>query len=99
MQHTVKQSTRYITHVHIQAMMIKMNNDTNFMLKDNQEDIQARESMCQIKQYTTMNPYMQDDQNNHGTNQNHYAKRSKMSNRYNQHVNIPNKYSNEVQKR
>ena len=80
MQHTVKQSTRYITHVHIQAMMIKMNNDTNFMLKDNQEDIQARESTCQIKRYTTMNPYMQDDQNNHGTNQNHYAKRSKMSN-------------------
>ena len=61
-------------------MMIKMNNDTNFMLKDNQEDIQARESTCQIKRYTTMNPYMQDDQNNHGTNQNHYAKRSKMSN-------------------
>ena len=46
MHHTVKQSTGYITHVHIQDMMIRMNNDTNAMLKDNQENIQARESMC-----------------------------------------------------
>ena len=46
-----------------------------------------------------MNPYMQGDQNNHGKNQNHYAKQSKISNRCNQHVNIPNKYSNEVRKK
>ena len=46
-----------------------------------------------------MNPYMQGDQNNHGKNQNHYAKRNKMSNRYNQNVNILNKYSNEAHKK
>ena len=39
---------------------------------------------------------MRGDKNNHGKNQNHYAKQSKISNRCNQDVNIPNKYSNEV---
>ena len=53
------------------------------MLKDDQENIQTSESMCQVKQYITMNPYMQGDQNNHGKNQNHYAKQSKISNQCN----------------
>ena len=76
-----------------------MNSDTDIMLKEDQDNIYARELTCQIKWYTTMNPYMQGDQNNHGKNQNHYAKWNKMSNLYNQHINIPNKYSNEVQKK
>ena len=53
------------------------------MLEDDQEDIQAKESTCQIKRYITMNPYMQGDQNNHGKYQNHYAKRNKIGNQYN----------------
>ena len=38
MRHAVKQGTGCITHVHIQAMTIKMNSDTNIMLKDDQDD-------------------------------------------------------------
>ena len=76
-----------------------MNNDANIMLKDDQDNIQENESTCQVKWYIMMNPYMQGDQNNHGKNQNHYAKRNKMSNRYNQNVNILNKYSNEAHKK
>ena len=30
---------KYITYVHIQAMMIKMNSDTYIMLKDDQDNI------------------------------------------------------------
>ena len=48
MQHTVKQNTGYITHAHAKAMTIRMNGDTNIMLKDDQDNIQASESMCQI---------------------------------------------------
>ena len=39
MQHIVKQSTKYITHVHVQAITIGMNSDTDIMLKDDQDDI------------------------------------------------------------
>ena len=42
---------------------------------------------------------MQGDQNNHGKSQNHYAKQSKISNQCNQHINISNKYGNEVLKK
>ena len=42
---------------------------------------------------------MRGDQNNHGQNQNHYAKQGKMTNQYNQHVNVPNKYNNEAHKK
>ena len=69
------------------------------MLKDDQEDIQARESTCQVNEYITTNPYVQGDQNSHGKDRNHYAKRNKMNNRYNQHVNISNKYDNEAQRK
>ena len=44
MRHAVKQSTGYITHVCIQAMIIRMNNDANIMLKDDQDNMQAREN-------------------------------------------------------
>ena len=47
----------------------------------------------------TMNLYMQEDQNNRGKYQNHYAKQNKIGNQCNQHVNISNKYSNEAQRR
>ena len=40
---------RYITHVHIQAMTIKMNGDKDNMLKDDQGNMQARESSHQFK--------------------------------------------------
>ena len=40
---------RYITHVHIQAMTIKMNSNKDSMLEDDQDDIQARESTHQVK--------------------------------------------------
>ena len=48
MQHAIKQSTGYITHAHAKAITIRMNGDTNIMLKDDQDNIQASESMCQI---------------------------------------------------
>ena len=48
MQHTIKQNTGYITHVHTQTMIVKMNSDTDIMLKDDRENIQASESMSQI---------------------------------------------------
>ena len=53
MQHTVKQNTGYITHGHAEAMTIRMNDDTNIMLKDGQYNIQASESTCQINRYTS----------------------------------------------
>ena len=59
--------------------------------------MQVRESTCQIK--PTTNPYMQGDQNSHGKYQNHYAKRNKIGNQYNQHVNISNEYGNEAQRK
>ena len=39
----------YTTHVHIQAMTIKMNNDKYNMLKNDQDNIQARKSTHQVK--------------------------------------------------
>ena len=39
----------YITYVHIQVMIIKMNSDKDNMLKDDQDNIQARESTHQVK--------------------------------------------------
>ena len=57
-----------------------MKSDTNIMLEEDQDNIQASESICRIKWYITMNPYMQGGQNNHRKNQNHYAKQSKISN-------------------
>ena len=39
MRHAVRQSTGYITHVHTQTMIVKMNSDTDIMLKDDQENI------------------------------------------------------------
>ena len=57
-----------------------MKSDIDIMLEDDQDNIQASESICRIKRYITMNPYMQGGQNNHGKNQNHYAKQSKTSN-------------------
>ena len=56
-----------------------MKNDTDIILEDDQDNIQASESICRIKRYIIINPYMQGDQNNHGKDQNHYAKRNKMN--------------------
>ena len=69
------------------------------MLKGDRENIQASESMSQINRYITMNLYMQGGQNNHDKYQNHYAKRNKIGNQYNQHVNISNEYGNEAQRK
>ena len=44
---------RYITHVRTQAMTIKMNSDKDNMLKDDQDNIRARESTHQVERYTT----------------------------------------------
>ena len=44
----------YTTHVHIRAMTIKMNNDKYNMLKDDLDNIQARESTHQVKRYRTV---------------------------------------------
>ena len=49
MRHTIRQSIIYITHVHIQAMTIKMNSDTYIMLKDDQDKTQTRESTHLVK--------------------------------------------------
>ena len=88
-------------------MMIKMNSDTYIMLKDDQDNIQASESTCQINRYRnesiyvmlTMNLHMQGDQKNHGKYRNHYAKRNKIGSQCNQHVNISNEYGNEAQRK
>ena len=40
---------RYINHVHIHGKTIKMNSDKDNMLKDDQDNIQARESTHQVK--------------------------------------------------
>ena len=69
------------------------------MLEDDLDNIQASESLCRIKRYMTMNPYVQSNQNNHGKDQNHYVKRNKMSNQCDQHVNISNEYANEAQRK
>ena len=47
-------------------MIIKMNSDKDNMLKDDQSNIQARESTHQAKRYTMMSLYMRGEQNNHG---------------------------------
>ena len=49
---------KYITHVHIQAMIIKMNSDKDNMLKDNQGNVQVDESTHQVEKCTTMSLYM-----------------------------------------
>ena len=63
MQHTDRQSTRYITHVYIQALTIRMNNDKNTMPKDDQENIWPREATCQAEWYTVVSVCMWSDQN------------------------------------
>ena len=98
MPHAVKQSTKYIIHVHIQAMTIKMNSDTDSILKDDQDNIQASESTHQVRWYIVVSLCMWSDQNNHDKNQSHYAKQGNKINQYNQHVNVSNEYSNEEQK-
>ena len=40
---------KYITHVHIQTMTIKANNDKDSMLKVDQDNIQDSESTHQVK--------------------------------------------------
>ena len=65
MQHIVKQSTN-ISPKFTQVVTFKTNNDKDSMLKDDQYNIQAKESTCQVKQYTTMNLCMRGDQNKHG---------------------------------
>ena len=65
MQHIVKQSTD-ISPKSTQVMTFKTDNDKDNMLKDDQYNIQARESICQVKRYTTMNLCMRGDQNKHG---------------------------------
>ena len=47
-------------------MTIKMNSDKYNMLKDDQDNIQAKESTHQVKKYTTMSLYMWGEQKNHG---------------------------------
>ena len=43
-----------------------MNSDTDIMLKDDQDNIQASESTCQTEWYTVVSVCMWSDQNNHG---------------------------------
>ena len=65
MQHIVKQSTN-ISPKFTQVVTFKTNNDKDSMLKDDQYNIQAKASTCQVKRYTTMNLCMRGDQNKHG---------------------------------
>ena len=107
MRHAVKQSTGYIIHVHTSHDKQMKVIHIYIMLKDDQKDIQASESTCQINRYRNeliyimlkMNLYMQGDQNNHGKYRNHYAKQNKIGNQCNQHVNISNEYGNESQRK
>ena len=65
MQQAVKQSanishmsTHMSTHKLSENMAIKANSDKNNRLKDDQDNIQAKESTYQVKRYTTMSLYM-----------------------------------------
>ena len=61
MQHAIKRSTDISlmsTHKLSENMTIKMNSDKDSMLKDDQDNIQAKESTHTIKIYTTMILYM-----------------------------------------
>ena len=42
-----------------------MRNDTDIMLEDNQENIQYRETIWQVKQYAMVSLYMGRDENKH----------------------------------
>ena len=73
----------------------QMKSDTDIML----EDDQARENNTS-SQMICNNEFIHARRSEQSwQNQNHYAKRHKMSNRCNHHVNTPNKHSNEVQKK
>ena len=43
----------------------QMRNDTDIMLEDNQENIQYRETIWQVKRYAMVSLYMRRDQNKH----------------------------------
>ena len=61
MQQAVKQSTdisSMSTHKQNKNMEIKTNNDKDIMLKDYQDNIQARESTHPVGRYTTTSLYM-----------------------------------------
>ena len=57
-----------------------MNSDTDNMLKDDQDNIQASESTHRVRWYIVVSLCVWGDQNNHGKNQSHYAKQGKMIN-------------------
>ena len=60
MQQAVKQSANTSSmsaHKLNENMKIKTNSDKDNMLKDDQDNIQARESTDPVKIYTTMSPY------------------------------------------
>ena len=68
MQQAVKQSadiSSISTHKLNENMTINMNSDKDNMPKDNQDNIQARESTHPVGRYTTMSLYMWGEQNNH----------------------------------
>ena len=69
MQQEVKRSAN-ILHISTRKlsenMKIKANSDKDNMLKDDQDNIQTKESTHQVKRYTTMILYMRGEQNNHG---------------------------------
>ena len=61
MQHAVKQSvdiSSISTHKLNENMTINMNSNKDNMPKDNQDNIQARESTHPVGRYTTMSLYM-----------------------------------------
>ena len=47
-------------------MEIKMNSNKDIMLKNDQDNIQSKESTHQFEWYTIVSLYMWSDQNNHG---------------------------------
>ena len=69
MQQAIKRSAD-ISHMSTRKlsknMTIKANSDKDNILKNDQDNIQAKESTHQVERYTTMNLCMRGDQNKHG---------------------------------
>ena len=80
----------------MQAMAIKMNSDVDVMLEEDQDSIQCKwVNMSSQMMYNGESIHV-NDQNEHGKNQDHYAKQCKIIDQYNQHINVSNEYGNEA---
>ena len=77
-------------------MIIKMNSNKDSMLKDNQDNIQAKESTLRQTRCTTIWTYMSKWVGELYNKKSHYDETSKRINQYTHHVNISDKYNSQA---